>query len=120
MGLSHLYTITSRTTLRKDVPFTKAFYFLRKYKSIRKVSHPSEAYYNLGRAYHQVSYCHLADRYYRKVLLMYGLELMTSRGKGETVRYAKRAIRNLLVLYKAAEDVEMETDLRRQYHSLLV
>lgn len=102
------------------MPFTKAFYFLRKYKSIRKVSHPCEAYYNLGRAYHQVSYCHLADRYYRKVLLTYGVEILTSRGTGETLRYAKRALRNLLVLYKSAEDAATEADLRRQYHSLLV
>lgn len=119
LGLSHLYTITSRTTLRKDVPFAKAFYFLRKYKSIRKALHPAEAYYNLGRAYHQVSYCHLADHYYRKILLMYGLELLRSQSNAETLLYAKRALRNLLVLYKSAEDAATEADLRSQYHSLL-
>lgn len=117
LGLSHLYTITSRTTVRKDVPFTKAFYFLRKYKSLRKRTHPAEAYYNLGRAYHQVSYCHLADRYYRKVLFLYNQETLASRVSSETTKYAKRALGNLMVIY--AKDQEMDAELRTQYRSLL-
>ncbi|EDV23087.1 uncharacterized protein TRIADDRAFT_58003 [Trichoplax adhaerens] len=64
---TYLHMATQRTTANKNYCILQGIAFLYLYKNQRGSC--QEAYYNVGRAYHQLGLFHLAVHYYRKALL---------------------------------------------------
>jgi tetratricopeptide (TPR) repeat protein len=95
---------------------------LKKYKTVRKRTHPAEAHYNVGRAYHQMAYLHMAERHYRKVLALYTRHLMycgTTGAVAERRKYAKLAAGNLIKMYRKIGDEESASEVMDQYQAVL-
>lgn len=107
LGLCYLLSLGSRTSQNKTGLYAKAFFHIKKYVRIRKKTHYCEAYYNIGRAFHHLSYLHKATGYYDKVMNYVARSLIYT---GETstfkvhMKYARMSAQNLASIYKSLNE----------------
>jgi tetratricopeptide (TPR) repeat protein len=118
LGLCYLLSLGSRTSQNKTGLYNKAFFHIKKYVRVRKKTHYTEAYFNLGRAYHHLSYIHKAKHYYDKVLTFVARHLMYC---GETatyslhLKYAKRSAYNLVSIYKSLNEASKAAEIAESW-----
>ena len=95
LGLSYLFSLSSRNLTKKEEYFLLAFEHIKTYVRFRKKTHYAEAYFNLARAYQHIKFLSKAAYYYEKLLRTY---LSLNVKSSSYSKYATKAGHNLYLI----------------------
>lgn len=116
VAVAHLNQAVNRRVPDRDAAVLASFAFLQAYS--KKRENKQEAYYNLGRAAHQLGVLHLAAHWYYRALDAEVPQPWKSRASGQTassIDLSKEIAYNLALLFRSSGAIELAREVMMKY-----